>query len=51
MRLVLSIERKNADELRFVQGLQMLSKHFSILAISHMDSVLNKERKNAHKQA
>lgn len=51
MRLVLSEERKKADELRFIQGLQMLSNHFSMLAIRHMDSVLNKERKNAHKQA
>lgn len=51
MRLVMSQERKNADELRFIQGLQLLAKHFSMMAISHMDSVLNKQRKNAQKRA
>ena len=51
MRLVMSQERKNADELRFVQCLQLLAKHFSMLAIEQMDSILNKRRRNAHKQA
>ena len=51
MRLAMSKERRNADELRFIQCLQLLAKHFSILAIEQMDSVLNKRRKNAQKQA
>lgn len=51
MRLVMSKERRNSDELRFVQCLQLLAKHFSILAVEQMDSILNKRRKNAHKQA
>lgn len=51
MRLVMSKDRRNADELRFIQCLQLLAKHFSILAIEQMDSVLNKQRKNAQKQA
>lgn len=51
MRLVMSQERKNTDELRFVQCFQLLAKHFSMLAVEQMDSFLNKQRKNAHKQA